>query len=51
MGYRYLRTIFGFFGITDFTTIAADGLDVIGTDVDKILEKVIEDAKEQAINF
>jgi len=51
MGDRYLRTIFGFFGITDFTTIAADGLDVIGNDVDKILEEALKDAKEQAINF
>lgn len=51
MGDRYLRTIFQFFGITDFTTIAADGLDVIGNDIDKILGNAIKDAKEQAINF
>ncbi len=30
MGDRYLRGLFGFLGITDFTTIYADGLDVIG---------------------
>lgn len=51
MGDRYLRTIFGFLGITDFTTIAIDGLDVIGNDVDKILEDVIKDANEIARNF
>lgn len=51
MGDRYLRTIFGFLGITDFTTIAADGLDAMGNDVDGILEKSINDAKEKAINF
>lgn len=51
MGDRYLRTIFGFFGITDFTTIAADGLDVMGNDVDHILEKTIKDAQEIAKNF
>lgn len=51
MGDRYLRTIFGFFGITDFTTIAAEGLDVIGTDVEAILQKTIDDAKQLAKNF
>ena len=51
MGDRYLRTIFGFLGITDFTTIAIDGLDVIGNDVDKILEDAIKDANEIARNF
>lgn len=51
MGDRYLRTIFGFFGITDFTTIAAENLDVIGADIDGIVEKAIKDAKEKAQSF
>ena len=51
MGDRYLRTIFGFLGITDFTTIAIDGLDVIGNDVDRVLEDAIKDAHEMARNF
>lgn len=51
MGDRYLRTIFGFLGITDFTTISADGLDVIGNDVNAIIENAIMEAKEKAKNF
>lgn len=51
MGDRYLRTIFGFFGITDFTTISADGLDVANNNVDAIVENIIKDAQEKAKNF
>lgn len=39
MGDRYLSTIFGFLGITDFTTVSADKLDVIGEDVEKIISE------------
>ena len=51
MGDRYLRTIMGFFGITDFTTIAAEGLDVIGNDVEAILQKAINEAQQLAKSF
>lgn len=51
MGDRYLRTIFGFLGITDFTTISADGLDVVGNNVEVILENAIKEAQEAARNF
>jgi len=51
MGDRYLRTIFAFFGITDFTTISAEELDVIGKDVDAIVENAIKEAKEKAKSF
>ena len=51
MGDRYLRTIFGFLGVTDFTTVAADGLDVIGNDVDKIIDNAIADSHELARSF
>ncbi len=51
MGDRYLRTIFGFLGITDFTTIAAEKLDVIGEDVNAILNNAIEKAKKIAKDF
>lgn len=51
MGDRYLRTILGFLGITDFKTIAAEGLDVMGNDVDAIVGEVIQSAKELAKNF
>lgn len=51
MGDRYLRTIFGFLGITDFQTIAANGLDLIGNDVNAIMEEAVLSARELAKNF
>ncbi|MDT8715975.1 FMN-dependent NADH-azoreductase [Clostridium sp. 19966] len=51
MGDRYLRTILGFLGITDFTTVAAEGLDVVGSDVDDIVEKATKEAEEKAKSF
>ncbi|MBZ9688537.1 FMN-dependent NADH-azoreductase [Clostridium estertheticum] len=51
MGDRYLRTVFGFMGITDFTTIAADMIDVIGEDVEAIVENAIKKAQQQAKDF
>lgn len=51
MGDRYLRTIFAFLGIIDFTTISADKLDVIGEDVEAIVKNAIEKAEEKAKNF
>jgi len=51
MGDKYLRTILGFLGITDFTTIAAENLDVIGVDVKAELNKAITKANEVAMSF
>ncbi len=51
MGDRYLRTILGFLGIKDFTTISAEGLDVIGNDVNAIVEDAVARAKDLAANF
>lgn len=51
MGDKYLRGIFGFMGITDFTTIAAEGLDIMGNDIQKIVDEAIEDAKTLAQSF
>lgn len=51
MGDRYLRTILAFLGIVDFTTIAAEELDVAGKDINAILEKSITKAKEVAKTF
>ena len=51
MGDRYLKSIFAFFGITDFTSIVAEGLDVIGKDVESIVEDKIKEAKEVAKEF
>lgn len=51
MGDRYLRTIMGFLGITDFKTIAAESLDIIGADVEGIVGKAITEAKEAVKSF
>jgi FMN-dependent NADH-azoreductase len=51
MGDKYLRTIMGFLGIKDFTTIAAENLDVIGVDVDAAVDKAIKEAVELAKDF
>lgn len=51
MGDKYLKTILGFMGITDYTTIAANQLDVIGQDVDAIVGKAIQQAQEMAKDF
>ncbi|MGE5631907.1 MAG: hypothetical protein ACM3TR_12530 [Caulobacteraceae bacterium] len=51
MGDRYLRTIFAFLGITDFTTVSADKLDVMGVDVGAVVQSAIKDAEEKAKNF
>lgn len=51
MGDRYLRTIFAFFGILDFQTVAAEGLDVDGADVDGIVAAASEKAQEIAKAF
>jgi FMN-dependent NADH-azoreductase len=51
MGDRYLRTLFAFLGISDFSTIAAEELDVIGNDVNAILDKAIKQAQEMAKSF
>jgi len=49
MGDSYLRNIFEFMGINDFSTIAAEGLDIMGNDVQSILSRAIEEAK--ALSF
>lgn len=51
MGERYLRTILTFFGITDIKSVAAESLDVIGMDVEKVLNDTIDEAKEIAKEF
>ena len=51
MGDRYLKSIFAFFGITDFTSIVAEGLDVIGQDVESIIEDKIKEAQVIAKEF
>lgn len=51
MGDRYLRTIFGFLGITDFSTITAERLDIQGENVDAIVNDAIQRALQEAKTF
>jgi FMN-dependent NADH-azoreductase len=51
MGDRYLRTLLGFMGIQDFTTIAAEGLDVVGNDENEILNDAIQRAEALVDKF
>lgn len=51
MGDKYLRTILGFLGICNFTTIAAELLDVIGADVAGIVDLSKEEARSAAVAF
>lgn len=47
LGEEYLKTIFSFFGITDFTTILADGYG----DEDRALKETIHEAEKKARVF
>jgi len=51
MGDRYLRTILGFLGITDFKTIAAEKLDIYGENVEEIISQAVNEAKSAAAQF
>lgn len=51
MGDRYLKTILGFFGITDMETIALDNTDTDVVDINEIIENAKKQAKEIASKF
>jgi len=51
MGERYAKTILSFYGIPEILTLAAENLDVQGLDTEKIVNDVVEKAKEMAKNF
>lgn len=51
MGDRYIKALLGFLGVTDYTTIAANRLDVIGEDVEAIVRQAIQEAEALAVNF
>ncbi len=51
MADKYLRNIFGFMGIVDYTTIATDRLDVITEDTEQLMKDAIVKAKEVASTF
>jgi len=51
MGDRYLRALFGFLGINDFYTIAIEGVDIVGSEVDEIMNSSIVKSKKLALKF
>jgi Acyl carrier protein phosphodiesterase len=51
MGDRYLKTLLGFLGITDYTTIAANQMDVIGQDIDALVNEAIQSAQDMVKEF
>lgn len=51
LGDRYLRTVFAFVGITEFTTYALENMDRSHTNVEELLEKAIKDTQELAKEF
>jgi FMN-dependent NADH-azoreductase len=51
MGERYLRTIFTFLGFSEFTTIAAEKLDIVGEDVEARVATAIKEAEQKAQTF
>lgn len=52
MGDRYLRTIFGFMGVTDFNTLSLELTNVLqGADLENAREKANERARELARGF
>ena len=51
MGDRYIRTILGFFGVTDVQSVTAENVDVMGIDVDAILDEAVNKARQIAKQF
>ncbi|HHT36606.1 MAG: FMN-dependent NADH-azoreductase [Candidatus Wallacebacter cryptica] len=51
LGDRYVWTIMRFLGINDYETIFADGLDLVGSDVEAIIGAAIKQAQEKASDF
>lgn len=51
MGERYMKAILAFFGIHDFQTIYAEGVDISSIDTDKEVEEAIIKAKSIAKDF
>ncbi|WFA08905.1 NAD(P)H-dependent oxidoreductase [Tissierella sp. Yu-01] len=51
LGDRYLRTLFAFLGITDFTTFALENMDRKSTNVEQVIEDAIKNTQELAKNF
>lgn len=50
-GERYMKTILNFLGVTNYTAICADGLDITGADIKQIVDTAIAEAQKIAENF
>ncbi len=48
MGSRYLDAMHAFFGFDRYRCVAADGLDIVGADVETILERAMDEARALA---
>lgn len=51
MGDKYIRTILGFYGVTDVETIAIENVDVMGADVDGKVNDSIKEAQKIVEKF
>jgi FMN-dependent NADH-azoreductase len=51
LGDRYIKTLLGFLGVTDYTAIVAENLDVLGNDVEAIVNNAIQEAEQLAASF
>ncbi len=51
MADKYLKNIFGFMGITNYTTIATDCLDMVTEDKEKLMNSAIRKAEDTALTF
>jgi FMN-dependent NADH-azoreductase len=51
MGSRYLRALCALFGIKDYQCLYAEGLDIIGVDVQALMKEGLRKATELAVEF
>lgn len=51
MADKYLRNIFGFMGITNYTTLATDCMDIVTQDTNQLMNNAINKATEAAMAF
>lgn len=51
MGDKYVRTMFGLFGVYDVSTIAVENMDRTGVDVEALVANGIKEAQEKAKSF
>jgi len=51
LGDRYIKTIFGFLGFSEYSTIAVENMDRSSTDVEAVLKDAINNARNKAREF